>query len=256
LLQASGDRHGQAITLRTLVHALRRQGHLTRPLELFDEVLAHYEASGDAVGCWQTWRFIGRTYLDLGEAENARRALERAEGIAIQLDNKRLIAQTRYWIGQTTLALDDLDGAQAAFDSVYDTYSDDTGLDHAYARHGLGIMARCTGAFALADLHLTEAVRLAQEYGDGSLEGRAWLSIAALRLALGRQAEQLAAIDRAIEVFSGGGAVRLEVQALAALAEVRSDRGEQEAAGLAWATITVRYDEAELPERDRVIRRH
>ena len=69
LLQASGDRHGQAITLRTLVHALRRQGHLTRPLELFDEVLAHYEASGDAVGRWQTWRFIGRTYLDLGQAE-------------------------------------------------------------------------------------------------------------------------------------------------------------------------------------------
>jgi tetratricopeptide (TPR) repeat protein/Mrp family chromosome partitioning ATPase len=255
LLQASGDRHGQAITLRTLVHALRRQGHLTRPLELFDEVLAHYEASGDAVGRWQTWRFIGRTYLDLGQAENARRALETAEGIAIQLDNKRLIAQTRYWIGQTCLVMDDLDGAQAAFDSVYDTYQDDTGLDHAYARHGLGMMARCTGAFTLADLHLTEAVRLAQEYGDEGLEGRAWLSIAALRLAQGRQVEQLAAIDSAIGVFSGGGAVRLEVQALAALAQVRSDRGEQEAADRAWATIADRYDEAELPEQDRVIRR-
>ena len=219
-------------------------------------MLAHYEASGDAVGRWQTWRFIGRTYLDLGEAENARRALETAEGIAVKLDNKRLIAQTRYWIGQTCLALDDLDGAQAAFDSVYDTYCDDTGLDHAYARHGLGVMARRTGALAVADLYLTEAVRLAQEYGDESLEGRAWLSLAALRRVQGRQVEQLAAIDRAIGVFSGAGAVRLEVQALAALAQVRSDRGEHEAADRAWAAISDRYDEAELPPQDRVIRRH
>src|SRR6202044_4057823 len=52
LLAESGDRHGQAIALRTLAHALRRQGHLTRPLALFNDALGHYTASGDTIGRW------------------------------------------------------------------------------------------------------------------------------------------------------------------------------------------------------------
>jgi hypothetical protein len=53
LLTGCGDRHGQAIALRTLGNALRRQGHITRPLALFGEALGHYTASGDTVGRWR-----------------------------------------------------------------------------------------------------------------------------------------------------------------------------------------------------------
>jgi tetratricopeptide (TPR) repeat protein len=254
LLRASGDRHGQAITRRTLVHALRRQGHLTRPLELLGEVLADYEASGDKVGCHQTLRFIGRTHLDLGDADSARLALEAAESIAVELGNNRLIAQSRYWIGLACLMRDDLDGAQAAFESVYDIYSGEGGVGEAYARHGLGVMARRAGAFTLAEQHLTEAAKLAHEGGDASLEGRAWMSIAVLRSEQGSQDEQIDALDRAIGIFAGGGAVRLEVQALDALARVRSDRGENAAADRAWAAISDRYAAADLPPQDRTIR--
>lgn len=255
LLRASGDRHGQAITLRTLVHALRRQGHLTRPLVLLDEVLADYEASGDKVGCQQTLRFIGRTHLDRGDADSARVAFEAAESIATELGNERLIAQSRYWIGVACLVRDDLEGAQAAFDSVYDAYRNEGGLGEAYARHGLGMMARRAGEFALAEQHLTGAARLAHDGGDASLEGRSWMSIAMLRSEQGHQDKQIDALDRAIGVFADGGAARLEVQALAAQAQVRSDQGEHEAADLAWAAIQDRYDAAGLPQEDRTIRR-
>jgi tetratricopeptide (TPR) repeat protein/DNA-binding SARP family transcriptional activator len=255
LLRASGDRHGQAITLRTLAHALRRQGHLTRPLELLRQVLADYEASDDKVGCQQTLRFIGRTHLDLGDGDRARLAFEAAESVAIELGNDRLIAQSRYWIGLACLARDDLDGAQAAFESVYDTYQDEGGQGEAYARHGLGLMARRAGAFTLAEQHLTEAARLAHESGDASLEGRAQMSIALLRSEQGRQDDQIDALDRAIGVFADGGAVRLEVQALAELARVRSSRGEHKEADFAWAAIQNRYEAAELPPGDRLILR-
>lgn len=255
LLKASGDRHGQAITLRTLVHALRRQGHLTRPLELLHQVLADYEASGDKVGYQQTLRFIGRSYLDLDDIDSARLALEAADDIAVELGNERLIAQSRYWIGLACLLGGDLDGAQAAFDNVYDIYQDEGRQGEAYARHGLGLMARRAGGFTQAEQHFTEAVRLAHESGESSLEGRSWMSIAVLRSEQGRQDEQIDALDRAIGVFADGGAVRFEVQALASLAQVRSDRGEHEEAERAWAAIQDRYEAAELPPEDRIIRR-
>lgn len=252
LLAACGDRHGQAITLRTLVHALRRQGHLTRPLKLLNEVLEHYSASGDQVGRWQTLRFIGQTYLDLGDNAKAWSALDAADSIAVMLGWQRLIAQTRYWIGQACLAVDDTDGAQVAFDAVFDVYGDDAGVGHAYARHGLGEVAWRSGAYGVADQHLAVALDRAHECADAVLEGKVWLSIAALRRAQGNHDHYLAALRQAVAVFADGGAARLEMRALAELASVMSDLGELAAAESAWARIESLQAAADLPARDRV----
>jgi tetratricopeptide (TPR) repeat protein len=238
--------------VRTLAHALRRQGHLTRPLELFKDVLADYAASGDKVGAWQTLRFIGQTHLDRGDVRRARQALEASENIAVELGNPRLIAQTSYWIGQTCLVAGDLDGAQVAFDSVYDVFQDDTGIGQAYARHGIGEMSRLTGELTVAEQHLAAAAERAHEVADASLEGRVWLSIAELRLAQGRPDQQIEALARAVRVLADGGAARLEVRALAALARAKSEQGDHEAARLAWVRITECYDAAELPAQDRL----
>lgn len=255
LLAACDDRHGQAITLRTLAHALWRQGHLTRPLELLNEALEHYSASGDQVGRWQTLRFIGHTYLDLGDNANAQSALEAAESIAAVLGRQRLIAQTRYWVGHACLAVDDTDAAQVAFDAVFDACSDDAGVGHAYARHGLGEVAWRSGAYGVADQHLALALDRAHECADAVLEGRVWLSIAALRRAQDRHDHYQAALWRAVAVFAESGAARLEMRALAELASVMSDLGEFAAAELAWARIESLQAAADLPARDRVHRR-
>lgn len=252
LLAACGDQHGQAITLRTLAHALRRQGHLTKPLELLNEVLVHYSASGDQVGRWQTLRFIGQTYLDLGDNANARSALEAADSIAVMLGRQRLIAQTRYWVGQACLDVDDAEGAQVAFEAVFDVYGDDAGVGHAYARHGLGEVAWRSGAYGVADQHLAVALDRAHECADAVLEGKVWLSIAALRRAQGDHDHYLAALRQAVAVFAECGAARLEMRALAELASVMSDLGELAAAESAWARIESLQAAADLPAQDRV----
>lgn len=255
LLAEAGDQHGQAITLRTLAHALRRQGHLTRPLALFDDVLAQYTASGDQVGRWQTLRFIGQTYLDRGDYAKALRALEAAESIAAELGRNRLIAQTRYWIGQACLAVGDTDGAQVALDSVADTYADDTGVAHAYARHGLGQIAWRLGTYGVASQHLAVALERAHECADAVLEGRVWLSIAALRRVRGQSGHYVAALRQAVSVSAESGAARLEARALAEFAQVMTEQGDLAAAEVAWGRIDSLYDAAGLPVRDRIHQR-
>lgn len=255
LLADSGDQHGQAIALRTLAHALRRQGHLTRPLALFNEVLARYIASGDQVGRWQTLRFIGQTYLDRGDIDEARSVLETAETIATRHGSDRLIAQTRYWIGQACIASGDIAAAEIALDAVFDVYRDDHGVAHGYARHGMGELAWRAGAFSVADQHLAAAATAARKGADAGLEGRVWLSIAALRHAEGRLADQVAALQRAVDIFADHGAVRLQIRALAELAQTMAERGDTQAADMIWARIEDHHRAAELPEQDRISRR-
>jgi DNA-binding SARP family transcriptional activator/tetratricopeptide (TPR) repeat protein len=255
LLADCGDRHGQAIALRTLANALRRLGHLTRPLALFGDALGHYEACGDTVGQWQTMRFIGQTHLVLGNHEQARQALEAAEIIASELGGGRLIAQTRYWTGQACLATGDLDGAQAAFDAVFDLAGGDAGIGRAYALHGLGDLAQHRGDYSVAEQHLTEAGDLAREGEDAFLEGRVWLSTAALHRAQQQPGKQIKALEQAAAVFAGSGVPYLEARALAELAQVTAGQGDTATADAAWARIADLYDTAGLPEEDRLYRR-
>ena len=87
-----------------------------KPLQLFGEALGHYQASGDALGSWQTLRFIGQTHLDLGDTPAARSVLAEAKEAAVALGHPRLLAQTDYWIGQAHLAAGDLGAAEVAFE--------------------------------------------------------------------------------------------------------------------------------------------
>lgn len=252
LLAECEDRHGQGIALRTLGNALRRQGHITRPLALFQEALGYYSASGDTVGRWQTLRYAGQTLLDRGSHQDARRALEQAQSLAAALSNERLIALTQYWIGQSHLATGDIDGAQAAFDTVFDIYRDDTSVAHAYAVHGLAEIACRRGAFGVAERHLAVAGDLARDGEDAVLAGRVLLSVATLHQAQGQADEQAAALRQAAAVFAGCGVAYLEARALAELAQVIADRGDTTAAAAAWAAVERLWDAAGVPEQDRI----
>lgn len=252
LLTGCGDRHGQAIALRTLANALRRQGHLTRPLALFGDALTGYTASGDTVGQWLTLRFIGHAYLDRGDHEAALAMLEQAKTVADELGGGRLIAQTRYWIGQVCLAMGDTDGAQAAFDVVSDVYHQAGGVGRAYAVHGMGEVAWRRGAYAAAESFFAEALSLVGDGTDAILESRVWLSGAALHQAQRQAGPQVAALRRAAAVSAGCGAAYLEVRAQAGLAWVMAEQGDEAAARQARNRIEELYDAAGVPGQDRV----
>jgi DNA-binding SARP family transcriptional activator/tetratricopeptide (TPR) repeat protein len=252
LLTEVGNRHGQAIALRTLANALRRQGHLSRPLAMFTESLAHYEASRDTVGRCQALRFIGQTHFDAGRYAQARRVLRAAAAVAGELGNERVLAQTRYWIGQTCLAAGDLQGAQAAFDAVFVTYFSESGVGHAYAMHGLGDVARYTGGYPMAARHLAGAAGLARDGGDSVLEGRVWLSVAGLARERGRPDDEGEALRQAVTLFAGCGAVYLEIRALSELAQALTRRGEQTVAREAWDLVEDRYRIGGVPPEDRL----
>jgi tetratricopeptide (TPR) repeat protein len=254
LLAECGDQHGQAIALRTLANALRRRGQLTEPLELFLAALGHYEASGDTLGMWLTLRFVGQTHLDLGHHAEALQVLASARAAAQRLGRPRLLAQTRYWIGQVGLGIGDLDGAEAEFRAVLDTFPEPSGPGHAYAQHGLGDVARQRRDLALADEHLDQAARIARESSDAVLEGRAHRSLADVRLDQGQVEAAVAALEYAAECFADAGAPYYQAGALAALAELHTKRGEQAKARRVWDRVRHLYAEMDLPPEDQIHR--
>jgi DNA-binding SARP family transcriptional activator/tetratricopeptide (TPR) repeat protein len=254
LLAESGDQHGYAVALRTLANALRRRGYLHRPLELFQDALAGFDASGDSTGWWQAKRFLGQTYLDMGRPVDARRALAEAEAVAGEAGWTRLLAQTRYWIGQASLADPaDLAAAQAAFDAVFEVFGEDGSVGRAYALHGLGDVALRRGAAEVAEQHLSLAVGLARDGADAALEGRVRLSLARLRAAQGQPEAQVEMLEEAIAVFTQGGLAYLEVRAQAELAQAQAARGAAKAAEAAWERVEILS--AALPDEDRQYRR-
>jgi tetratricopeptide (TPR) repeat protein len=254
LLSQCHDEHGQAIALRTLANALRRQGQLSRPLTLFQRALGYYASSGDTVGRWQTLRFIGQTHLDRGEAGCALAGLLEAQQVADELGRPRLIAQTRYWTGQARLALDDLPGAVADFAAVRAAFPEPTSVGHAYWAHGSGEAAARAGRFDEAVGTLELAERLAGEGGDAVLLGRVVLSLAAVAAARGAVDEQIAALTRAVDTFAECGAYYLQARALGASATALDGRDPARAA-LAWTRLEDLYDELNVPDEDRVYRR-
>lgn len=254
LLAEVGDHHGQAIALRTLANALRRQGHLTRPLALFQEAREHYQNSGDTPGSWQALRFVGQSYLDLGRHEDARRVLEEAGAEAEAMGNARLLAQARYWIGQACLAVGDLTSAENAFTAMLEVFGGHPSVGQAYARHGLGEVAAKRGDYPQAQRELDVAGELARSGADTVLEGRVHLSVAALHRAQARDDLEIGELTSAVSLFAGCGAVHLEVRALAARGAAEAKHGTVAAQDAAWARIAQLYAAGDVPVTDQIQR--
>ncbi|MEU4242606.1 BTAD domain-containing putative transcriptional regulator [Actinoplanes sp. NPDC026619] len=249
LLRATGERHALAIAQRTLANALRRNGELARPLELFTEALAHYQESNDIVGSQQALRFIGQAHLDRGDARAAAAVLREAEKLARDGGQARVLAPALYWLGQAYLAGDDLDAAAAAFDEVRRMSPPDSGLAHAYALHGLGDLALARGDAGAARSLLAEAGALAHDGADAGLEGRVGLSAAA---ALARPADRVVALLRALGPIRSVGSVKLEVRVQVALAGAYDRLGDAQAAKAARNRVAELYDRGSVPPGDRL----
>jgi hypothetical protein len=112
--------------------------------------------------------------------------------------------QTRNWIGQARLAGGDLDGAQAAFDTVHDSYGEDAGTGHAYALREMAGVLVARGDHRVAGQCSAVAAELARDGGDAAPEDQALLGLAVSREAQGRQDERVDTLQRAVAALSGG----------------------------------------------------
>ncbi len=252
-LAECGDQHGLAIALRTLGNALRRRGHLDRPLALFTEALRFYEASGDVLGASQTLRYIGHTHLDRGDHVAALEVLRAAGREAARFGRTTPIAQGNYWIGRASLATGDIDGARAAFNAVREVVGDG-GIGYAYAAHGLGDVATMARDFPTAHRLLSAAATEARD-ANGTLEGQIWLSMAALHAAQGEVDRQISALERAAACFAGCDNAFQEAEAHARLGSVHGRRGDTAAAAAASRRVDALNRSMDLPESDRRHRR-
>jgi tetratricopeptide (TPR) repeat protein len=256
LFARSGDRHGQAIALRTLANNLRRRGQLEGALATFTESLDLYVASGDTVGQWQALRYIGQTHLEMGDYDEALRVLGSAEELAHRSAQPRLAAQTRFWIGQARLALGDPARARADFEYVLGAIggdAEDTG--RAYVTFGLGQAARLAGDDEAAERYLTTAAELASDAADAVLEGRAHWSAADLYGARGQVAKQISGLARAVACFGRSDAAYLHAGALAALGDAYATGGAPDGARSAWTRAWEHYAALGLPEADEMQRK-
>ncbi|MFI6071482.1 BTAD domain-containing putative transcriptional regulator [Actinoplanes sp. NPDC051343] len=248
LLSETGERHVLAVAQRTLANALRRNGELARPLELFTEALAHYQESGDLVGSQQALRFIGQSHLDLGDPASAVAVLREAERMARQTASARVVAPALYWLGQARLAQGDLDAAAAAFDEVLALSPPSSGVAHAYALHGLGDLALAQGDVAEAETLLSDAAVFAREGSDAGLEARVALSRAAALALSGRDADR-------VDLLRGGsygGSAKLAIRVQAELADAYARLGDAEAAREARERAIDLYDRGNVPPADRL----
>jgi DNA-binding SARP family transcriptional activator len=235
LFERLGDRHGQAIALRTLANNLRRRGRYPEALATFTTALTHYAAAGDTVGRIQALRYIGQTHLDMEHHSQALTVLENAQDAARKALQPRLAAQIRIWVGHAHIELGDLAAARADFRSVLTAIGDSEGTGRAYATFGLGEAARRAGEHADAERELTVAAELAHGAADAVLEGRAHLALAHLYGARGMADRQLGALIQAVARFSTSDAAYLHANALTELGNAYTAQGVPAAARAAWA---------------------
>src|SRR5205814_8359870 len=103
---------------------------------------------------------------------------------------RRLVAQTAYWLGNVHLARGDLAAAEDRFRYVIEIVGDTDVTGRAYAMHGLAEVVRLGGDLGEARRVLTETAGLARQALDTVLEGRVYLSLAAVHEQEGRRDEQ------------------------------------------------------------------
>jgi len=248
LLSETGEGHIRAVAQRTLANALRRNGELTRPLELFAEALAHFRESGDLVAAQQALRFIGQAHVERGDPAAAVEVLLEAVAMARRTGSARVLAPTLYWLGQARLAGGDLEAAGEAFGEVLELSPPATEVAHAYALHGLGDLALARGSVSEARALLDDAAVYARQGSDAGLESRIVLSQAAVLARLGRHDLRAETLRRG----SRGGVAKLAIRAFAELADAYAQLGDAAAARETRARLIELYDRGNVPATDRI----
>ncbi|MFC5103037.1 hypothetical protein [Kibdelosporangium philippinense] len=181
--------------------------------------------------------FCSRAYLDLGDREQAKQALDHALPVAERLGRKRLIASILELIGRFNDPVDKA-GAVEAYQraiSLFAEEEDNRGV--AFVTYFLGCTLDSMGQSQQSLVVLRDALELIRRVPNARMAGRTMTAIAVAETNLGDLPAAAETVAQAIQTLSEGGYSHYEAQAQlvkADIAKASGDRGaEADAVGRA-----------------------
>jgi len=184
-----------------IISAIR--GDSKTALRHYNSALADYEAIGHQHRIARLLNNLGMLYIDLQDFGRASETLDRSLHICrltgdIHTEGIVLTNQT-----ELLLALNNLDGARAACDDAFEIASRlGNGELKAEVLKSYGVIYRDTGKLHLAESHLMQAVKLAEDIDQALIQADANRELALVLRQQDRNRDALAALYRAHGLFS------------------------------------------------------
>ncbi|HEU4559931.1 MAG TPA: HD domain-containing phosphohydrolase [Longimicrobium sp.] len=179
------------------------RGNLQAALEHYRVGLGHLRNAGNQQGCARALNNLGMLHIDLGKLQEADGYFQEALEICNQIGD--IVTAGAIHINRTELflALGAPDRARASCDEGFEIAS--RLHDHPRRAEALkfyGIIYRETGKLHLAEIHLKQAIEIAQER-EQLLEAETQRELALVLRAQARNREALEALNRAHALFTG-----------------------------------------------------
>jgi len=151
--ERTGNRSGQAATLRTIGIVYSRSGDHAAGLEFYRKSLALCTQSADAVERGKTLNNIGINLKNLGHYDDAREALAEAHAVFVNLGLPLQQSATLNNIGLVLERLGDVEGAERTLRDALDL-SEATGYRYGVARAKLSLGKLCLAQDRRDEAHL------------------------------------------------------------------------------------------------------
>ena len=185
LLRKTGDFLNIANVEQSFGCILRSKGVYDESLRALEYARRHYETVADHVNLSRVAMNIGRTYLGIGDAKQAKTCLQDAYAIAQRIHHSRQSAEVLIWLSwlyQTDDCLDLKEAERCAQEAIHTALKAEVKSDHAFieGKLALGHCRVHQQMFKRAQDNFMNALDKAQELAIPKLEMKAHLSLAEL----------------------------------------------------------------------------
>lgn len=204
-----GDARLGAMVEQNLGTLANIRGDVGGALSAYTSALERYRRLGDLRGAAWALNNMGMAHVDLGEWELAEACYDEAFSLGDRLHDTALLGLLELNRAELHLRRGRFDRARESCDRAFEIHSrlrSQAGLGEANKLYG--ILYRETSKPALADVHLSQAIALAQRCQDRLLEAEALSEYALVHLAEQRNREALECLNRAHALFRELGARR------------------------------------------------
>ncbi|GAA3773328.1 BTAD domain-containing putative transcriptional regulator [Streptomyces phyllanthi] len=181
LFEQVGDDHGHALALRKAACADRVQGRFAQALSRWDVCLPILQRAHDIEAQGQVLRWMGQTFLETGEYEQAEKFLLEARTVVDGFEG-RSAAQVRLSLGEYHLFSGNLEQAAEEFTwGLEATLRNGDLSGQCYAFYGLGQLDLHHNELTQAESRLSLARDLARRIQDPLLESFVILGLASVK---------------------------------------------------------------------------
>jgi DNA-binding SARP family transcriptional activator/tetratricopeptide (TPR) repeat protein len=228
LFQAVGNEQGQAHAVRNLAFLDRISGDLDEASRHYEQALEVFHRNGDLVAAAYVLHNLAQVRLESGQSDEAKRMLAEALELSQRGGSTRVEAQVLHRFGSTLLQEGDCTDAVELFGRALEAVRGiGDPIGEAYALHGLGMAHLSAGSFAAAGEALNDALTHAKDTGERLIEAQISLGLGELALAGATPAQAVVHLRRALDLFCGIRAPKLEVRARSLLDDAYAAAGSR-----------------------------